>query len=61
MLMYRSLVIHEQLPHDCDSLIRACQLLRQHGQELCKRSRPRCVECPLRNVCAYGQITAAAE
>jgi endonuclease III len=53
--------IREQLPHDCDSLIRAHQLLRQHGQELCKRSKPRCAECPLRNVCAYGQTTAAAK
>ena len=34
--------IHEQLPPDCDSLIRAHQLLRQHGQELCKGSKPRC-------------------
>ena len=24
----------------------AHQLLRQHGQELCKRSKPRCAECP---------------
>ena len=52
--------IREQLPRDCDSLIRAHQLLRQHGQELCKRSKPRCAECPLRNVCAYGRTTAAA-
>ena len=57
MLMYRSLVIDEQLPRDCDSLIRPHQLLRQHGQKLCKRSKPRCVECPLRNLCTYGQIT----
>ena len=52
--------IREQLPRDYDSLIRAHQLLRQHGQELCKRSKPHCVECPLRNVCAYGRTTAAA-
>ena len=28
-----------QLPTSCDALIRAYQLLRQHGQELCKRNR----------------------
>src|ERR1700675_3419872 len=28
--------IHGQLPRDYDALIRAHQLLRQHGQELCK-------------------------
>jgi endonuclease III len=41
--------ILEQLPRDCDSLIRAHQLLRQHGQEMCKRSKPRCTECPVRD------------
>jgi len=45
--------IREQLPGDCDSLIRAHQLLRQHGQELCKRSKPRCAECPLSDSCNY--------
>jgi len=52
--------IREQLPRDYDSLIRSYRLLRQHGQELCKRSKPRCAKCPLRNVCAYGRTTAAA-
>jgi endonuclease III len=47
--------ILEQLPRDCDSLIRAHQLLRQHGQELCKRSKPRCTECPVRDSCKYGR------
>jgi endonuclease III len=47
--------IHGQLPRDYDSLIRAHQLLRQHGQELCKRSKPRCSECPVRDGCNYSQ------
>ena len=47
--------IHGQLPKDYDSLIRAHQLLRQHGQELCKRSKPHCTECPVRDSCNYGQ------
>jgi endonuclease III len=47
--------IHRQLPRDYDSLIRAHQLLRQHGQELCKRSKPRCTECPVRDGCNYGR------
>ena len=47
--------ICEQLPRDYDSLIRAHQLLRQHGQELCKRSKPLCTECPVRDSCNYGQ------
>jgi endonuclease-3 len=47
--------IHGQLPRDYDSLIRAHQLLRQHGQELCKRSKPRCTECPVKDGCDYGR------
>jgi len=47
--------IHGQLPRDYDSQIRAHQLLRQHGQELCKRSKPRCSECPVRDGCNYSQ------
>ncbi len=43
--------IREQLPRDYDSLIRAHQLLRQHGQELCKRSKPLCIECPVLHSC----------
>jgi endonuclease III len=42
-----------QLPRDCNALIRAYQLLRQHGQELCQRTSPACDACPLRNGCAY--------
>ena len=34
-------------------LIRAHHLLRRHGQETCKRSRPRCGECAVAAGCAY--------
>src|SRR5450755_2541441 len=56
---YRSVqeALHRQPPRDYDSLIRAHQLLRQHGQGLCKRSKPRCPECPVRVCCNYGQIS----
>lgn len=43
-----------QLPADYDALIAAHQLLRQHGQELCKRTRPLCeAGCPLTADCRY--------
>jgi endonuclease III len=42
-----------QLPTSCDALIRAYQLLRQHGQELCRRTRPLCGSCPLRANCTF--------
>jgi endonuclease III len=51
--------LREQVPDDCDSLIRAHHLLRQHGQELCKRSKPRCPECPVKASCAYNRCTAS--
>jgi endonuclease III len=56
---YRSIqdAIRGQLPKDYDSLIRAHQLLRQHGQELCKRSKPCCTKCPVRDICNYGRRT----
>jgi endonuclease III len=47
--------IRDQLPRDYDLLIRAYQLIRQHGQELCKRSRPLCAECPVKDACNYGR------
>ncbi len=40
-----------------DWLIRAHSLLRQHGQELCRRSQPRCDRCPLNDVCVYYAAT----
>jgi len=52
---YRSAAVaaEPQLPGDCDWLVRAHQLLRRHGQEVCKRSAPRCEVCPLTRLCAW--------
>jgi endonuclease-3 len=36
-----------------DWLIRAHLLLREHGQELCKRTKPQCPRCPLSGHCAF--------
>jgi endonuclease III len=33
--------------------IEAHQLLRRHGQEICRRTRPECERCPLRRSCDY--------
>ncbi len=46
--------ISGQLPQDCKALVVSHQLLRRHGQELCKRSRPLCDKCPLMDSCAYA-------
>jgi endonuclease III len=38
-----------------DWLVSLHGLLRRHGQSLCRRSAPRCGECPLLPVCDYGR------
>lgn len=48
--------IKPQIKQDCDWLIRAHQLLRQHGHMLCKRTRPLCPKCPVNRLCLYGTI-----
>jgi len=52
---YRSAqeAIRAQLPEECSALIRAYLLLKRHGQELCKLSRPRCELCPVSSDCLY--------
>ena len=54
---YRSAqeAVEPELKKDFDWLIEAHQLLRRHGQELCKRSEPLCVECPLKLDCRFYQ------
>lgn len=53
---YRSAraALEGELPNDCKKLIRAHQLLRLHGKELCKRAQPICEACPLRARCQYA-------
>ncbi|MHC5212546.1 MAG: hypothetical protein ACYTG2_17675 [Planctomycetota bacterium] len=55
--MYRRVAdaVAEELPDDTAWLTRAHQLLRQHGQELCKRSAPLCTECPLARHCPASE------
>jgi endonuclease-3 len=53
--MYRSAAeaVAPQLSEDFAWLIRVHQLLRRHGQEVCKRSVPLCEVCPLRDGCRW--------
>jgi len=54
---YRSAqeAIASELKRDFDWLIAAHQLLRRHGQELCKTAEPLCASCPLKSSCRYYQ------
>ena len=53
--MYRSAAeaVAPQLPGDYSWLIAAHQLLRRHGQEICRRSSPVCEACPLAKGCRW--------
>lgn len=57
---YRSVrdALKNEAPADYDFLIRAHQLLRRHGQELCRRSQPVCRACPLTSFCVYYRQAA---
>lgn len=54
---YRSAqeAVQNESKKDFDWLIAAHQLLRRHGQELCKRASPLCSRCPLKSSCRYYQ------
>ena len=41
------------VPETLAARTRAYLLLKRHGQETCKRSRPKCDKCPIRSNCAY--------
>jgi endonuclease III len=45
--------IEAELPVRFHARTRAYLLLKAHGQTLCKRNKPRCEDCPVRNECAY--------
>jgi endonuclease III len=46
-------VIMAEVPEELDARTRAYLLLKRHGQELCKRTKPKCSECPVSGYCAY--------
>ncbi len=47
--------IEAEIPPSSDARQRAYLLLRHHGQELCKRSAPRCDACPVARSCAFAE------
>lgn len=46
-----------ELPKTFDARTRAYLLLKKHGQDTCKRTRPRCEICPVRPLCGYFAAT----
>jgi len=49
----------EQIGTDCAWLMEAHQLLRRHGQELCRRNEPACRACPVAEGCNYARLQRA--
>ena len=41
------------LPEKFDARTRAYLLLKTHGQQICKRTKPKCDQCPVRRSCAF--------
>lgn len=53
--------LQNQIGDDCDFLIRAHQLLRSHGKQLCRTNKPACEICPLRLDCSYFRLKEERE
>jgi endonuclease III len=51
--------VEEGLEKEYSWLIQAHLLLRHHGQELCKRTKPECKKCPLAADCEFFQRDGA--
>ena len=51
--------VKDEMRKDFDWLISAHQLLRLHGQQLCKTTTPLCAKCPVKAVCRYYQETGS--
>jgi endonuclease III len=42
-----------EVPTTFDARTRAYLLVKHHGQEICKRTKPKCQECPVNSNCLY--------
>lgn len=45
--------IAADVPEKFDARVRAYLLLKRHGQELCKRAKPKCSGCPVNSSCVF--------
>lgn len=46
-------LIEAEIPEQFHARMRAYLLLKEHGQTICKRTKPKCTECPVSAHCAY--------
>lgn len=45
--------IEAEIPEKFDARARAYLLLKRHGQEVCKRTKPKCAHCRINSSCAF--------
>jgi len=50
--------VKDDTGNDCTRLIAAHQLVRKHGQQLCKTNWPACEVCPVADLCAFYRAKA---
>jgi endonuclease III len=50
--------IAAEVPETLDARTRAYLLLKHHGQKICKRTNPKCEECPVSSNCAFLRRTS---
>jgi endonuclease III len=48
--------IEAEIPANFVALMRAYLLLKRHRQEICKRTTPKCEQCPVSSGCAFFAI-----
>ena len=49
-------IMASSVPANFEALTRAYMLLKIHGEQLCKRSNPRCHRCPVAPACAFRRL-----
>jgi endonuclease III len=49
-------MIEREIPEQFEARRRAYLLLHRHGQELCKRTNPRCEACPVSDSCVHFSL-----
>ena len=46
-------IIEGEVPENFEARTRAYLLIKRHGQEICKRTNPKCDQCPICTDCAF--------
>ena len=54
-------MIADEVPEKFDPRMRAYLLLKVHGQQICKRTNPKCSSCPVADSCALFQSDIEAK